>query len=127
MPRTRLTNPARSVTNPVRRYINEHFEAVKEVVRERTAHQTTELRQALAAAVEDSLLPRIDAVRAEATANATESLAAITELFDDRMRQVAALEVKVTELQATNDQLLAIVAELVKRPDGASATRAEDD
>ena len=115
MPRTRLTNPARSATSPVRRYINEHFEAVKEVVRERSQ------------AVEDSLLPRIEAVRSEATANATESLAAITELVDDRMRQVAALEVKVTELQATNDQLLAVVAELVKRPDGASATRAEDD
>ncbi|MFT7394642.1 MAG: hypothetical protein ACI83Y_002321 [Candidatus Azotimanducaceae bacterium] len=115
MPRTRLTNPARSVTSPVRRYINEHFEAVKDVVRERSQ------------AVEDSLLPRIDAVRSEATVNVTESIAAITELVDDRMRQVEALEVKVTELQATNDQLLAIVAELVKRPDGAATTRAERD
>ena len=122
MPNTRLASAARSVTSPLRGYLNEHFEAVKEDGRERTSRQTAELSGAIASAVEGALLPRIDAIRAEATVLASESLSAITAILDDRMQRVTALETTIAELQATNDQLLAIVAELVKRPDGTAAT-----
>lgn len=104
MPTNPLTATTRAVFRPVRTFFNLHFESVKDEVRQRNGDQTA----AIASIVEDVLLPAVEAVRAEVNGLAEQQRCAI------------ALENALVELRQTNDQLLAVLAEFVKRPDQVS-------
>lgn len=109
MPTNPLAATARAVSQPVRGFLNVHFESVKDEVRERNGEQTVTLQQTIASIIEDLVLPPMEAARAQADG--------LAELFTEQHRRTIALEEVIVELRQTNDQLLAVLAEFAKRPD----------
>lgn len=89
-------------SDPIRTYFNRHFEAVKDEVRRRTADAHEQTVEAVA---------RVDASEAERVEQ-------LSGKVDELSQQIDELADLVGELRATNDQLLAIVAQRVERPDG---------
>ena len=124
MPSNPLATAARTVTQPMRSFLNLHFEAVKNEVRVRSSEETAALHQIVASLVENVVLPRLDAARSEAAASAAQSAASIADLVVEQRDRLTALEKSLAELRQTNDQLLAVVSALVKRPDGPLGTGA---
>jgi hypothetical protein len=110
MPTNPMASAGRAITAPWRGYLNDQFELVKDEVRQQTSAQTTQLHQAIAATLEESVISRLE--------EAKEQAAVAVAATGDHTRRLTALEGAVVELQRTNDQLLSIIADLVQRPDG---------
>ena len=127
MPSNPLASAARTVTQPMRSFLNSHFEAVKNEIRARNGEQTAQLDRSITAATHAAVLPQIEASRVEANARAEHATFTTAERFDEQRHRLDAMAATLADLQHTNDQLLAVVSELVKQPDGPLGTGTRHD
>ena len=97
-----LSRLASAVTAPVRGYVNNHFEAVKDEVRMQSGRS------------HDQVVASITAVDQHQAERADRLDARVAELAD----RVAALTAEVDELRETNRRMAAVVAPLAERADG---------
>lgn len=87
---------------PLRSFFNQHFEAVKDETRRTADQHTDELTDRLA---------RYDAANAG-------RVAALTVRVDDLDRRLDELADLVVELRTSNDRLVAVIAAMTERADG---------
>lgn len=96
-----MSKLARGVSSPARTYVNQHFEAVKDEVRQQIAAHGDRLAE---------LLIRFDATNAGRVASLSAQIARLEARVDE-------LDAEIVALRGTNDQLLAVIAAGTERPE----------
>lgn len=95
-----LSKLTRAVSRPVRTFVNEHVAAIKDEIRRSEAAND---------AATGALQARLDAVEA--------ALTTLTAEVERVCARVDLMRDEVNELRVTHDQVLAVVAALVERPE----------